>query len=98
MQIGGPPTSSDGGLPAGPPSAPPPGGGGQPGSDREIADMAAQQLHAATGQAQDPALKAALSQALAALHKYVMMDDKEHQAALGGKFSPRLMAQAHGRG
>ena len=102
MQIGGPPAPT-GGIPAGLPSstpgfgvagsgAPPQGGG----SDRSIAETAAQHLLAATSQAHDPELKAAFSVALAALHKYIAGIDKEHHQALGGKLSPRLMAQAHG--
>lgn len=103
MQIGGPPPMGGtlpmmGETPAGlPPSATPPGIGGPPqgGSDREVADTAAQHLLEATRQANDPTLKAALSVALAALHKYTAQIDKEHHQALGGKLSPRLMAQAH---
>jgi hypothetical protein len=79
------------GLPAGLP-VPPQGGN----SDRQIADTAAQHLLQAAGQAQDPALKAAFSTAVSALHKYLANVDKEHHQALAGKLSPRLMAQAHG--
>lgn len=63
-------------------------------SDREVADHTAHALTAAVAAAKDPQLKAALSTALAALHKYVMGLEKEHQAAMGGKVSPRLMSQA----
>jgi hypothetical protein len=86
-----------GGLPAGLPGGPPSGsaGGGQ--SDKQVASTAAQHLLEATHEAHDPALKAAFATALAALHKYIAQTDKEHQAALGGKLSPRLMAQAHGQ-
>ena len=94
---GGPPAPM-GPEPGLPPSAPPPlsGEGSAPaqgGSDREVAETAAQHLLAATHQATDPALKAAFSQALAALHKYIVMDEKEHHQAMAGKFSPRMMAQ-----
>lgn len=96
MQIGGP--SDDAGPPAGMPPAvstdgPPaaPSGGG--GSDRDVADTAAQQLLAATHQASDPELKASLATALAALHKYIVGVEKEHHQAMAGKFSPRMMAQ-----
>ena len=65
-------------------------------NDRQIAEQAAQTLLAAAHAAKDPALKASFSQALAALHKYIAQDQKEHQQALQGKMSPRLMARAHG--
>lgn len=77
-----------------PPAAAPPGGGSAPSAnDRQIAEQAAQTLLAAAHQAHDPALKASFSQALAALHKYIAQDEKEHQQALQGKMSPRLMAR-----
>ena len=65
-------------------------------SDRDVADQTAHALTAAVAAAKDPQLKAALSTALAALHKYVMGIDKERQQAMQGKMSPRLMQQAHG--
>ena len=93
-QAGAPPASMGGGLPAGlPPSAPTSPGGSGGNSDRQVADSAAQHLLALTHEAHDPALKAAFTTALAALHKYIVGADKEHQQALQGKFSPRLMAQ-----
>lgn len=66
------------------------------GTDRTVAMSAAQELTQAIQQAQDPQLKATLAAALASLHKYVAADQKETHAAMGGKLSPRLMAQAHG--
>jgi hypothetical protein len=107
-QAGGPPTPMGGGLPPGPAGPPPaglpspmPGGpsgppSGPPPGDRQIASTAAEHLLAAAGQAHDPALKAAFSTAVSALHKYLAGMDKEHHQALAGKLSPRLMAQAHG--
>lgn len=65
-------------------------------NDRGVVGHAEQQLMAAMAQVHDPALKASFSVALAALHKWLAQDDKEHQQALAGKLSPRLMAQAHG--
>jgi hypothetical protein len=97
MQIGGgsPPQAGPGGaLPAQMPGNAP---SGPSSSDRQVAESAAQTLLAATAHANDPALKAAFSTALAALHKYIVQDDKEHHQAVAGKLSPRLMAQAHGR-
>jgi hypothetical protein len=78
------------------PASPPSGSSVGSGSDRQIAEQAAQQLLVAAHHAQDPALKASFSTALAALHKYIAQDDKEHQQALAGKMSPRIMARAHG--
>ena len=90
------PTQIGGAVPAPlPPSAPMPGGGGQ--SDAHVARMAEQQLLAAAHAAKDPALKATFSTALAAIHKYLAQDQKEHQQALQGKFSPKIMAKASGQ-
>jgi hypothetical protein len=66
------------------------------GSDRQVAQSAEQHLLAAASSVHDPQLKAVFSTALAALHKYLVMDQKEHQQALAGKLSPRIMANAHG--
>lgn len=109
MQIGGP---APAGVPSSQIGTPPMGGGTLPaglpptatmgtpsapgGSDRQIASTAAQHLLEATAQVHDPMLKAAFSTALSALHKYLAGVDKEHQQALSGKLSPRLMQQAHG--
>ena len=100
MTIGGPP-GMGGGVPAGPAPAShapagvmPPSGGGD--SDQQVASIAAQHLLEATSQAHDPALKVAFATALAALHKFIAGAQKEHHDALGGKFSPRLMAQSRG--
>jgi hypothetical protein len=82
-----------GGIPAG---ATAPAQGGD--SDQAVASSAAQHLLEATSQAHDPALKVAFATALAALHKYIAQSQKEHHDAMAGKFSPRLMAQAHGNG
>lgn len=70
---------------------PPSAGSGQ---DRQVAQQGAQHIQAFAAHASDPALKAIFSSALAALHKYLAQDDKEHQQALQGKFSPRQMAKA----
>lgn len=90
---GGPPGPP--GLMGLPPGGPNDGSSGG-GSDRSVAETAAHQLLAATHQASDPGLKASFATALAALHKWLANDDKEHHQALAGKLSPRLMAQAHG--
>lgn len=81
-----------------PPAATLPGsaGGGQ--SDTAIAKDAATHLLALAHAAHDPALKATFSTALAALHKYLAQDEKEHQQALQGKFSPKIMAKASSGG
>lgn len=94
-----PPTATFPGSPSGGPAAAPmpsaaPAPGGQ--ADRQIVSHASQQLMAAMAQVHDPALKASFSTALAALHKWLAQDDKEHQQALAGKLSPKLMARAHG--
>lgn len=78
-----------------PPAAPAPGSAPS-GNDRQIAEHASQVLLQAAHAAKDPALKASFSQALAALHKYIAQDQKEHEQALQGKMSPRQMARAHG--
>lgn len=83
-----PPTISHAPAPQQAPAAP-------GGSDAQVASNAAQELTQAIQQARDPQLKAALAAALTALHKYVAADQKETHAAMGGKLSPRLMAQAH---
>jgi hypothetical protein len=91
------PTQIGGALPAPlPPAAPLPGAGGA--SDTQIAKTAEQHLMAAVQAIKDPALKATLSTAIAALHKYLAQDEKEHQQALQGKFSPRIMAKASSGG
>lgn len=66
-----------------------------PADDREVASTAAQHLLEAARLASDYELQAALASAAAVLHKYIAKEEKEHQAALGGKLSPRLMAKAH---
>jgi glycine cleavage system aminomethyltransferase T len=79
-----------------PPAAALPGGGGM--SDTQVAKTAEQHLMAAVQAAHDPTLKATFSTALAALHKYLAQDEKEHQQALQGKFSPKIMAKASSGG
>lgn len=84
-----------------PPAAPVPGStpsapSGASGNDRSLAEHVSQILIQASHQASDPALAASFSQALSALHKYIAQDEKEHQQALQGKMSPKLMARAHG--
>ena len=66
-------------------------------SDREVAEQTAHALTAAIAAVKDPQLKAALSNALSALHKYVMGVEKEQHQALAGKLAPRVMAQAYGK-
>jgi len=83
------------------PGAQPAQMGGQPAQqgsadDVQVAQQASQHLLAFSAHATDPALKALFSQCLAALHKYLAQADKEHQQALQGKVSPRLMSRAHG--
>jgi hypothetical protein len=95
------PATIGGGVPAPmPPAAPLPGagasgGGGQ--SDTQLAKSAEQHLMQMVQAIHDPALKATFSTAIAALHKYLAQDQKEHQQALQGKFSPRIMAKATGQ-
>ena len=71
---------------------------GPGGSDQQVAQQASQHILAFAASAKDPALKAVFSNALNALHKYLAQGEKEHQQALQGKLSPKIMAQAHGRG
>ena len=83
------------------PGAQPAQSGAQPaqqgsGDDVQVAKQASQHILAFAASATDPALKALFSQCLAALHKYLAQADKEHQQALQGKVSPRLMSRAHG--
>jgi hypothetical protein len=77
-------------------SPPSPQSSGAQGGDRQVAEQASQHILAFAAHATDPALKAVFSSALASLHKYLAQDAKEHQQALQGKMSPRLMARAHG--
>ena len=79
-----------------PAQMPPSAGSGSQSNDRQVAEQASQHLLAFSASAKDPALKALFSQCLAALHKYLAQDDKEQQAAMQGKLSPRLMSRAHG--
>lgn len=67
------------------------------GGDSQIAKVAAAHLHDALAQVRDPQLQATLSNALAALTKYLAADQKEQHQAMAGKLSPRLMAQQTGR-
>ena len=90
------PTQIGGAQPAQQPPAAPLPGAAPAQNDRKIAEQAAQTLLTAAHHAHDPALKASFSQALAALHKYIAQDEKEHQQALQGKMSPRLMARQQG--
>lgn len=62
-----------------------------------MAKQAEQHITAFAAAAKDPALKALFSQCLNALHKYLAQDEKEHQQALQGKLSPKVMARAAGR-
>jgi hypothetical protein len=64
--------------------------------DQQVAQQASEHLLAFAAHATDPALKALFSQCLAALHKYLAQGEKEHQQALQGKLSPKLMSRAHG--
>lgn len=91
-----PPSVQAPGTPAQMPDQAPQGPPKDSGGDRQIAEQAAHALLAATSQSSDPALKALFTQCLAALHKYLVQDDKEQHQALQGKFSPKLMARAHG--
>lgn len=65
-------------------------------ADQQVAEQASQHLLAFAAHATDPALKALFSQCLNALHKYLAQGEKEHQQALQGKLSPKLMSRAHG--
>ena len=75
---------------------PPAAGSSRTTNDTQVAQQAASHLLAFSAHASDPALKAIFSGALNGLHKYLAQDEKEHQAALQGKLSPRIMAKAHG--
>lgn len=90
------PNQIGGAMPAPMPGAAPAIAAGGSGGDRQVAQSAEQHLLAAASTVHDPQLKAVFSTALAALHKYLVMDQKEHQQALAGKLSPRIMANAHG--
>lgn len=93
VTAGGPPEPpADAGEPPEPPS--PPSGGGD---DATVARTAEQQLLQAVHSAQDPQLQQVLSTCLAAIHKYLAMDQKEQHQMMQGKMSPRLMAQSYGR-
>lgn len=76
-----------------PPSA---GSQGNNSPDRQVAEQGAMHIQALAAHATDPALKAIFSGALSQLHKYLAQADKEHQQALQGKLSPKLIARAHG--
>lgn len=65
-------------------------------SDRDVADQTAHALTAAVAAAKDPELKAALSTALAALHKYLVAEQKEQDGMMAGKATPRAMRRAYG--
>lgn len=60
--------------------------------DAHLAHFTTAHLHHALAVANDPELKAHLSNALAALTKYQATLAKEHQGMMQGKMSPRMMA------
>lgn len=66
-------------------------------ADRQLAEQLAQNLNSAIAAAKDPNLQASLASALGAIHKHIAGIEKEHQQALQGKVSPRLMQHAYGR-
>ena len=70
----------------------------RPATDESHATGIIDHLTAALGRARDPELKGSLSTALAALHKFVQGRHKEHENALQGKLSPRLMKEAYTNG
>lgn len=59
--------------------------------DQQLAEHTAHALLTAAAAARDPELKTQLSKALAALHAYMTKISKEHDQAMAGKMSPRLM-------
>lgn len=69
-----------------------------PATDESHATGIIDHLTSALGRARDPELKGSLSTALAALHKFVQGRHKEHENALQGKLSPRLMKEAYTNG
>lgn len=70
--------------------------GGQMTTDAQLAHSASQHLSNALAAVQDPELRQSLATAMATLHKYVAGIHKEHQQALAGKVSPRLLQHAYG--
>lgn len=67
-------------------------------SDQQLANQMAAHLHNALAAVRDPELRTSLATAMAALHKHIAGIHKEHQQALQGKVSPRLMSLAYGGG
>lgn len=83
---------------AGPQPQPGVGQGGLPGQplpDHAHAQGIADVLQNALSKVGDPALKESLSNALSSILKHISGIRKEHQDALAGKFSPRLLEQAY---
>ena len=70
--------------------------GGQMTTDAQLAHSASQHLANALASVNDPELRQSLATAMATLHKYVAGIHKEHQDALAGKVSPRLLQHAYG--
>lgn len=62
-------------------------------ADAHVADFTAAHLTHAVAAARDPELRSHLAKALAALHGYSHGLAKEHQQAMQGKMSPRVMAR-----
>lgn len=94
VQAGGPPPGPGPIAGPGPAAGPPPS---HSGGDAQLAQRYEQMLVQASGQATDPQLKQVFSTCLAALHKYLAMNQKEQHQAMQGKLSPRLMAQQTGQ-
>ena len=65
-------------------------------TDAQLAHSASQHLSNALASVTDPELRQSLATAMATLHKYVAGIHKEHQDALAGKVSPRLLQHAYG--
>lgn len=67
-----------------------------PQTDANLAHTMSQHLASALAAVRDPELRQSLATAMATLHKYVAGVEKEHQDALAGKVSPRLLRHAYG--
>lgn len=64
-------------------------------SDKQVAKSVAQHLLTAVKTAHDPQLKANLSTALAALHKYLAQDSAEQKKGLATKVNSKAVVKAN---
>lgn len=82
---------------AGPPQAPSPIAPSQPGGDEAFKAALTKSLddiHALVGLADDPQDRDVIAKCLQALNGILAAEQKENDAALGGKVSPRQMRKA----